>query len=157
MHYFPNNLIIVPQVRARLSRLTPRRTSSGARATRSSRSTSRYVFPVASGSWLDAQWVRSRARSFLQITPMTISGLVRSFAWDCLGSVLTFDTYPGRIKVGSGCLTVSNPNGADPHYAKVSPCQTNTEPPQSQLWQYGTSDDRGVVWWVCRSLRAYRQ
>ncbi|KAG8930673.1 hypothetical protein FRC01_002414 [Tulasnella sp. 417] len=55
---------------------------------------------------------------------------------------------PGRILVGSGCLTIDNPNSAtEPYFANVAACSGDITPSGAQTWTYGTSDDRGVVYW----------
>ncbi|KAG8946420.1 hypothetical protein FRC04_011866 [Tulasnella sp. 424] len=58
------------------------------------------------------------------------------------------DIHVGRILVGSGCLTIDNPDSAtEPYFANVAACSSNTSPSGAQTWTYGTSDDRGVVYW----------
>ncbi|KAG8982652.1 hypothetical protein FRB90_006643 [Tulasnella sp. 427] len=60
------------------------------------------------------------------------------------------DRYNGRI-IKSGttdCVTVSNPTAPDngPFFLEVAACQSDTQPPASQQWEYG--DDFGdVVFW----------
>ncbi|KAG9039155.1 hypothetical protein FS837_001062 [Tulasnella sp. UAMH 9824] len=54
----------------------------------------------------------------------------------------------GRILVGSDCLKIGNPDSAtEPYFASVAACSSDTTPTPAEKWSYGTSDDRGVVWW----------
>ncbi|KAG9011774.1 hypothetical protein FRB90_007104 [Tulasnella sp. 427] len=65
-----------------------------------------------------------------------------------LGNYPDEDIYVGRILVGSKCLTIDNPTSSTgPYYAKVAACSSSTKPSAGQTWTYGTSDDKGVVYW----------
>ncbi|KAG8898479.1 hypothetical protein FRC01_010896 [Tulasnella sp. 417] len=60
------------------------------------------------------------------------------------------DMYNGRI-IKSGttdCLTVSNPSAPEdgPFFLELAACQSDTEPPASQQWEYG-NDFGAVVFW----------
>ncbi|KAG8930671.1 hypothetical protein FRC01_002412 [Tulasnella sp. 417] len=58
------------------------------------------------------------------------------------------DINKGRILVGSNCLKIDNPTSAtEPYFASVAPCSNNVTPSAAEYWVYGTSDDRGVVYW----------
>ncbi|KAG8987398.1 hypothetical protein FRB90_003371 [Tulasnella sp. 427] len=64
------------------------------------------------------------------------------------GNIKADDKWVGRIVTGGQCLTITNANSTtEPYFAKVSGCKSNTSPPVSQTWKYGTGDDRGVVYW----------
>lgn len=65
-----------------------------------------------------------------------------------LGNIPDDDKWVGRIVSGGKCLTISNANStAEPYFAKVAGCSSNTSPSVAQTWKYGTGDDRGVVYW----------
>ncbi|KAG8960607.1 hypothetical protein FRC00_014570 [Tulasnella sp. 408] len=65
-----------------------------------------------------------------------------------LGNWPDEDIYVGRILVGSDCLKIDNPSSAtEPYFASVAACSSDTTPTAAEKWSYGTSDDRGVVWW----------
>lgn len=60
------------------------------------------------------------------------------------------DMYNGRI-IKSGttdCLTVSNPTAPSggPFFLELAACQSDTNPPASQQWEYG-NDFGAVVFW----------
>ncbi|KAG8982770.1 hypothetical protein FRB90_006563 [Tulasnella sp. 427] len=66
------------------------------------------------------------------------------------GQAPNLDMYNGRI-VKSGttnCVTVSNPTAPDngPFFLEVAACQSDTQPPASQQWEYG-NDFGAVVFW----------
>lgn len=65
-----------------------------------------------------------------------------------LGNIEEDDKWVGRIVTGGKCLTITNANStAEPYFAKVQGCSSNTSPTFAQTWKYGTGDDRGVVYW----------
>ncbi|KAG8935270.1 hypothetical protein FRC00_011217 [Tulasnella sp. 408] len=65
-----------------------------------------------------------------------------------LGNWPNEDIYIGRILVGTDCLKIDNPDSAtEPYFASVGACSSDTTPTAGETWSYGTSDDRGVVYW----------